>query len=334
MNTKKERAHYIDIAKGLLILALLITHFSIVLSWSNINTAIFSPLFYIQPTITTFFMQCFFFMTGFCSNFEVEPKIFCIKLLKQIILPQLFLGFLYCCMYNISDIEKADDQSPCYFTTFWFLNSLIISKSLVYIINKFVNKEYHSIPISLLLLFIGVAINEFDLISDDGINLRHGLIACFFVSLGLVAKKRNNVYLWFLQHLWVIYPIIIALCYSLNIQHNIPMQDANIKVSLTNIPFFLVTTITGICFCLKLCMIIGNSIFIEHFGKNSLIVYCLHIVPFYWITSFLYKYFNPSTIYFGILFFSIAFVIEIFIMEIFILILSQKPLTYLSGKWK
>lgn len=88
----KERVHYLDVAKGILILLLLMSHFSIALKWIGVDAAnpYFIPWYYPQPLFIVFFMQCFFIISGYCSNFDVDTATFFRKLLRQLIIPWLF----------------------------------------------------------------------------------------------------------------------------------------------------------------------------------------------------------------------------------------------------
>lgn len=87
------RLHYIDIAKGILILCLLVSHFGIALEKNNVGTQFFAPILYFVPMFSVFFMQCFFIITGYCSNLNISGKSYFEKLSRQLIVPYVFLGF-------------------------------------------------------------------------------------------------------------------------------------------------------------------------------------------------------------------------------------------------
>lgn len=56
------RLYYLDIAKGILILLLLVSHFGIVVRESGVDVqgSYFAGIYFFHPLFTTFFMQSFF----------------------------------------------------------------------------------------------------------------------------------------------------------------------------------------------------------------------------------------------------------------------------------
>ena len=65
----RERIHYLDAAKGILILLLLLHHFqSATRDFTMLNT--YFELFTSWHSVfTVFFMQCFFIISGYCTGF-------------------------------------------------------------------------------------------------------------------------------------------------------------------------------------------------------------------------------------------------------------------------
>lgn len=72
----KERLHWVDVAKGLLIILLLVHHFSSATRRTGISSDQFWFVTCWQIIYTCFFMQAFFFLSGYCSNFSHPVKLF------------------------------------------------------------------------------------------------------------------------------------------------------------------------------------------------------------------------------------------------------------------
>lgn len=96
----KERIHWIDVAKGTLILLLIIHHFSPAFKLTGISQENYSFLMSWQFIFTSFFMQAFFFMSGYCSNFNKEVRPFFLSLFKQLILPFIIFELITCIYWS------------------------------------------------------------------------------------------------------------------------------------------------------------------------------------------------------------------------------------------
>lgn len=120
-NVIMERLCYIDATKGILILLVIAGHVpfamvklggipsSAISLWGEIN----------YNTFASFYMASFFFITGYCSNFNKPLDVFIKDNLATLILPCLLLS------------------SP----TNWFIMALFLSKLLYYWINR-LGKKY------------------------------------------------------------------------------------------------------------------------------------------------------------------------------------------------
>lgn len=64
---KRERIHYIDIAKGILIICVVITHTPAFAKTYGVDG--FQWLESLRPLFNSYFMPAFFCITGFCTNF-------------------------------------------------------------------------------------------------------------------------------------------------------------------------------------------------------------------------------------------------------------------------
>ena len=331
----KERIHWIDVAKGILILFLIVHHFGSAFKLTDIPQDDYRFLMSWQFVFTSFFMQAFFFMSGYCSSFNKEVKLFFWSLFKQLILPFIFFEILTC-IYWTSDQGISLNNLYHYWvnsngTHYWFLNALIVSKLYIYII---VNSNYLSNIVILLLssfLFLVISIILNDL--DFGTNffcIRQSLGSVFFVVLGFVAKNMNEVFEKTLK--WGgVFPCLLVV---LIIQHSRPsVFTAVIGVSLQTFIVFLLTSISGVLCFLWLCRHIGIYAFIEYFGRNSLIVYCVHFIPLTVILSSMYKYLEQVSLMQRIIFVLLAYFAELSICSVLIEVFNKRPFKWIVGKY-
>lgn len=322
------RLHYIDIAKGILILCLLVSHFGIALEKNNVGTQFFAPILYFVPMFSVFFMQCFFIITGYCSNLNISGKSYFEKLSRQLIVPYVSLGFLN----GLASHVLMPDGFHGFFTCFWFLNALVISKTIVWGLKRTIRKDGYVLLVSLFLLILGVVLNEYD-IGHDYFDFRKGLIATFFVALGQMLRN-SSAFSDFLRKGWLIYPLVMLACYAFHYQWNLPLQDASIKVSLLQIPLFLALTVLGSVTTLTLAKNVKKLPAIEFFGRNSIIVYCLHFPYLCMIARQLLVRIVPSNYFVGGVMFCLTFILELIILSLIIKLLNIYPLSILIGKYK
>lgn len=81
------RLHYVDVAKGILILLLLVSHFGISVNRIGMDGACFACIYYLCPFFWPFFMEGFFFISGYCSHFDVDALTFLKKQVKGLVVP-------------------------------------------------------------------------------------------------------------------------------------------------------------------------------------------------------------------------------------------------------
>lgn len=322
------RLHYIDIAKGTLILCLLVSHFGIALEKNNVGTQFFAPILYWTPMFSVFFMQCFFIITGYCSNLNISGKSYFEKLSRQLVVPYVSLGLLN----GMASHFLMADHFHGFFTCFWFLNALVISKTIVWGLKKTMCKDVYVVLASLFLLILGVFLNEYN-IGHDYFDIRKGLIATFFVAWGQMLRN-NTAIADFLRKGWLIYPLVMLAFYAFHYQWSLPLQDASVKVSLAQIPLFLTLTILGSATTLTLARKTPKNPFFEFFGRNSIIVYCLHFPYMYMILRQLLIWIVPSDYFVGGVMFCLTFILELIILSLIIKLLNIYPLSILIGKYK
>jgi len=191
MTPTANRLNWIDNARGLAIICVILGHFDVYKDLTNI--------------IYTFHMPLFFIVSGCFLTKNIQStslKTFLRKKIKRLIIPYIFFSVLLVVSYKIlslfTDIIsnngyinyvdslinifielKRANLVRCHL---WFLPCLFISNTIVWIINKYIQQKFRLISI-LIILFSGFTYNFYT---------RHttiwfidvAMIACFYVFIG------------------------------------------------------------------------------------------------------------------------------------------------------
>ena len=127
------RLHWVDVAKGLLIMFVVFQHLPVISEAAGIEHDGVGKLGHLSFLFTCFYMQAFFILTGYCSSFDKPFAAFLKSSFKTIMIPAIFFSFLYYIslaflyydfsyveqMYSIGFIMNGGSK-------FWFLNALFL----------------------------------------------------------------------------------------------------------------------------------------------------------------------------------------------------------------
>ena len=90
----QERLSYLDVAKGLGILLVVLHHIVNVCNRLGLNNTTLQLLDRQNVLYCCFFMQMFFMVSGYCTNFNKPFKSFLLSRTKTLLVPFLFFGVL------------------------------------------------------------------------------------------------------------------------------------------------------------------------------------------------------------------------------------------------
>lgn len=335
MPEAKERIHWVDVAKGVLILLLLLHHFTSASLRLGIDTSSFWFVNCWEVVYTCFFMQAFFFLSGYCSNFSTSFRPFFVKLLKQLVIPFICFQFIICVWQSIplhgfspQGIFKVwiDNNG----TTLWFLNALIVSKIFVWVILHFRRSNLLLLVLSFLVLFLAVFLKQHDL-GSNFFFIRQSLASVFFVALGYVMKGNRTLFDKMTNVCGGIFPYLLLVLLLFRLP--IPEVTAVMSVGMLSVPVFLVLSICGTFACVRLCMLINNSVFLEYFGKNTLVIYCLHFIILISLADFYYHVLKPSGIMTSVLYVSVLYISVIAVCFVLVELFKWKPFRWMIGRF-
>ena len=181
---KKKREEFIDIAKGIAILCVIIGH-----TWKNAYPADKRLMVFIY----SFHMPLFFILSGWClKSTDVKISSVIVKKIKQLVVPYVVINFIRTMIMSPElflktefwrslfyaagrDMQKGIDGKPVsQIGMTWFLMSLFMCQ-ILYLCVKKISEEYE---VSMWLLIICLAIQA-------------GVYGMFFYHSGCVMKEKK-----------------------------------------------------------------------------------------------------------------------------------------------
>jgi len=275
-----DRVEWIDMAKGYGILCVILGH----ISFHSLSIWIYS-----------FHIPLFFFLSGYLFN-ENRPFIpFLRKKIKTLLIPYIFFSFLYICFdknfvisfYSLKTI-CADFVLQQRYTPLWFISCLFVANILFYFLLKIFHNIYYQILIS---LFVSILIvvcwhdKDYSMFWNADISIfviPYMLIANYAKKYDLLNYIiKTNKYL-FLSSFFVLNLVIGGINYMMSGE----MIDL-FNNTLGYLPLAYLEIVFGIFFVIIISTL-KKSIIIQYIGRNSLIIFALHLIVYDYI-RFLYS---------------------------------------------
>ena len=283
---KKERLSYIDVAKGILISLVVVWHTTWLAETNGIDNIVFNFVEKIGFIYSPFFMAAFFFITGYCTNFEKKYSQFLLTDLRTLLWPSITLVFIGGgLMYLYDGTPLGNAIRPYHLIRFischWFLPAMFWAKQIHYFLKRFKYNYLIYIPLS----FLGVYLSDKVL---DYWWMEHSFMFVIFIYLGHIMRggkfqlvQNPKVFI----PLYVIYIVITRL-----LTPQMPAITSGVGLEIWQLPQFIISATLGSLVIIHLSKKIAHAPFLEYLGKNSLVVYCLHFT----LMSLFYKTFQDS----------------------------------------
>lgn len=334
----RSRLGYIDVAKGLLIFCLLYGHMLIFARLDGINDSVMPILQKSVVLYATFFMQTFFFITGFCSSFDKDLKKFLWGNVKSLLIPSYLLVLLsYYIQSLLLDNSNYVGASPNILSWLslggpWFIVSLFWAKIAYWFISK-LNIRQQLIVIGTLYL-IGLGLNIANVIPNYSYH-RHVFLMLPYLFLGNFCKKHIDLFNRWITPL-AIFGVVSIVGQFIVTQfvdfYTIPTHDANISINRT-FYIHIVNVITGTAFILWLSRKINRNHILETFGKGTLLIYLWNGLVNKLVLAVI-PYPSGGGIFQQILFHITVYLLIIILFYLLIrLFYETKYLRWIVGKW-
>lgn len=275
MEQSIKRLNFIDVAKGIGIILVVLGH---CLAYENQN-----KLFMM---IYSFHMPFFFFLSGFLFK-DKSYETYLSGKLKTLLFPMIFFQALNIISYGflfLLGFEKHHDTIA--FGGFWFLGTLLYVSCLYYMLSEkfFSNFRRRNVIVltsaSIAMIFGLIYAKR---ISDQPNQLiATSFVAFSFYALGHICNTNQSLQNLVLQSskpMRVFFAIgsialFILLAYLVGFTNrNVDMNTSRYGNSL----FFILNALVGISAAFLASVAISKNHILEFFGKNSLMIFLLHI---------------------------------------------------------
>ncbi len=284
---KKPRKHWIDIAKGIGIVFVMLGHTLI------------------GKTITSytyiFNLPTFIFMSGYLFNFKkyVNFQQFFKTRAKSILIPYIGLSIISIIFYKfyfnmpLYDYTTIGNMAIVFLTgirnqifyniPLWFLPTLFAIEVIFYLIRK-INNKY--IEIILIIALSSFFVLKWNTLYNPKLfwTIDTGLFYLLFFALGYYI--RNEIFKLKLSK--TAQNILFVLALTIN---TLPIYAKNIYeyilTSSTGLAYYMVLTLTalvGIYVVIKISQILKRNRILEFIGRNSLTFFGLHVL-IYWVLN-------------------------------------------------
>lgn len=322
----KHRDSSIDVMKGLLISLVVLNHITGIAGNCGISNSTFSVLHVSRDLYVPFFMPAFFIVTGMCSNFERPFINFVWKNFKALIIP----GIIISCI--IVFIEKGFDAKALFSKiihggAYWFLCALFLSKIIYWSLKRYLTNHYVILFFLVLLIFAGLFCRDNNL--PNFWNYQQAFCLAIFVYVGDYSAKifTSKPYLTASAYLLL---LMALLCMRMEI----PVIVNKIYMSYISIPSFLVLSITGSFLILVISKKIRSSYLLEFLGKESLIIYLIHMPILYkLIPAFQFYIQDVDNIRVSLGYYLFFFVISLLLSSLFALLTRTRYLRFIKGQF-
>ena len=269
----KERLHYMDIAKGLMITFLMFGHFKTDFYSLGLASESLEKLTDWHDYFLVFYMQGFFLVTGYCANFDKPWKKFFVANVKGLIIPAVLFTIICRGILGVAEGQSGQQIIHYIFSSlgYWFLWALFFAKILYYSIRK--------IQFSGLLLLLLSIVTDCIYIytsTENTIFWMNTLLCAPFLYVGETLRNYSGKMRLICILSAVFFISLVTILKYLSLPR--PSVTAAIIIgSWKEIPLYLLLATTGSMSCLGLAKYIGKNYILELIGRNTLIIYCVHV---------------------------------------------------------
>lgn len=277
----KERLHWVDAAKGILIVLMALGH----MFQRGEDLEITCPALELlknQPIdVSVFYMATFFVISGFWSNYDMSFKDFAVKMAKALLLPLMVFSYFGGIMHELFyEILKHTYNSGALIwpslsisLDYWFVLALFIAQLACWCVCRWMKTTKMRWIGFVVLYFVGALSLKAWYIPNYAC-WKWALVMAIYLPMGQVIKKGIHNWWLFAAALVLYLGVYLAFCYF---EWGIPYTTGGMKnLDLARAIPSLVLCTTGSFVFLKLCSLIKRARLLEWFGRNTLAIYIMH----------------------------------------------------------
>lgn len=339
----KNRIAYIDVAKGILILCLLFGHMIIELNIHGVDDEVLHGMWKLVPVYNSFFMPCFFLITGFCSTFDIPFRTYLWKNIKTLLLPAIVLTLFSSYLTDIVYYRQLSlthiAELAGWMTTGgpWFIISLLLAKLLYWPLSR-CNVRIRGIII-LFIYCIGLLLNQSDIL-PNWLWHRHAFTLLPYIFVGDILKTymtRIQKYTGWVALAWLILvPLQVVLHYKGVMI--LPTHDKFMNVTFDNCIVHIINVLlgTGMIFYVSNWISIRcKSGILQTFGKGTLLIYLVNEPQQRFVLRIMMPFYDPAFNIFQSFIFQCATHFLCFLIFYIVVktVYDSKYLSAIVGKW-
>jgi len=283
----KGRISYLDIAKGILILFLMLHHSTPrQVGLKDYHMEAIENVDYLVVFYGPFFMAAFFLISGYCTNFEKELGAFICSSIKGIVLPAITFTIISSIVGSIIQSSLSPIISlfssgfwlyPC---GFWFFAALFEARLVLWFFAR-CRKKYGLSRIVLLCITFVVGFGGL-LLNKRGdtpiycsiLAYQQGMFALPFLSLGYFYRNELNIRIIKISS--AIFIVLLSVLFLMD--KPTPTWTFVMSMKVHHYPLFVLLALTGSSLIVLLSRIIMYNRHLEFVGRNSLIFYSLNFI--------------------------------------------------------
>ena len=352
----KERIHWIDVTKGILIILMVLGHIQVVSGDHGIDNSDLIRCIFFSGLWGCFFMQAFFVLTGYTTNFEKDFKSYFISNVKTLVVPWFSFSIITRVLGHLLFSQPFYDVigGVRYFfliEDYWFIHALFFGKIAYFFIRKWIMRDVIRLCLLLVMTIAGFySISYFYSIGVEKpyhaynfLHFKDFLCMTIFLWVGDYLKRKNLLEkllkgkyyasilsLFLLGNAFKMFSKIYG--FELPALTPVILSHGGNITSIIQIPAFLFYTITGSLSCFGIARLINNSIILEYFGKNSLVVYCIHFLFLDIYIKLISVFLLPSGFFNALIFTLIVLLMTLISCIPVIKLLQYKPFSFIIGK--
>lgn len=278
---RKERLHWVDAAKGILIVLVAVGHMIQRGDELGISCSVFDVLKLTELFWSVFYMATFFILSGFWGKFDLNFKDFIVKKAKVLLLPLIIFSYLggilhelfYEILKHTYNAGALEYPSIMISIDYWFVLALFIAHIFYWGICKLTNKWSIRWAIIALVYVVGVFSLKVWFIPNYAC-WKWAMIMMIYLPLGQVFKKGiQNWWLFVLALISFLGTWMMLYCYDIGFPYTTGgMKNMDLVRAL---PSFILCTAGSFVF-IKLCSLIKRARVLELIGRNTLAIYVMH----------------------------------------------------------
>lgn len=279
----KKRISYYDVAKGILICLVIISHIYLeTLSVALIPNNTFAWMRNWQWIHVSFFMPAFFIITGLCSNFNKDFSLFLFNNVRTILIPAILFDLFFFSIpsYLMGQGVLADvimgfvKRALAFGGVFWFLPCLFLSKIIYWTLHNYTSDSTRWGTLIVLVIF-GFLLHHFKLFPQKWWYIHQVCDLTLFLGVGQFLKNTNidrNLIYRLGTSLFLI--IIVIFMFS---KLQMPSILYTYKIhEWWQLPVHILVSIGGTLALLWVCQSINSNTLLEYLGCGTIVVYGVH----------------------------------------------------------